>query len=64
MDGQPAAAVKIRLVIKLLENLGIKHADDKVVGFIGIRYDAEQRSFRFPVAVHARSQFCQFQVIP
>lgn len=56
MNRQPAAAVKIRLVIELLEDLCIKHADDEVIGLVGIRYHAEQRALCLAVPVHAGPQ--------
>ena len=64
MDGEPAAAVKIGLIVKLLEDLGIKHSDDKIVGLIGIRYHAEQSRPGFAVPVYADSKLFQCKVIP
>ena len=56
MDREAPAAVEVRLIVKLLKYLRVKHSDDEVVGLVGIRYNTEQRRFRLPVPVHADSK--------
>ena len=64
MDREPPAAVEVRLIVKLLKNLRVKHSDDEIVGLVRIRYDAEQRRFRLPVPIHANAKFRKVQVVP
>lgn len=45
--------MKIRLIIKLLKDLGIQHPNDKVIGFVIIRNHTEQGASRLPVPVYA-----------
>lgn len=57
MDREASAAVEVRLIVKFLKNLRVKHSNDEVIGLVGIRYDTEQRRFRLPVPVHSNPKF-------
>ena len=48
MDRQPPAMLKVRLSVELLEQLGVEHSDDEVVGTVAVRDHGKDGGFPFP----------------
>ena len=48
MDRQPPAMLKVRLSVELLEQLGVEHSDDEIVGAVAVRDHRKDGGFPLP----------------
>ena len=58
VDRQPSAMLKVRFPVELLEQLGVEHSDDEVVGAVAVR--DHRKNGGFPLSDFPKLHFIRF----